>query len=62
MLSTRTRIELFAGALILAGVGLTLYKVFALGFPFLPGEYRDVWTIESKISFRPGEGPVEVEL
>jgi hypothetical protein len=60
--STRARIELLAGLLILAGVGLTLYKVFALGFPFLPGEYRDVWTIESKVSFRPGEGPVEVEL
>lgn len=62
MLSTRARIELFAGALILAGIGLTLYKVFTLGFPLVPGEYRDVWTIESKISFRPAEGPVEVEL
>ena len=62
MLSTRARIELFAGALILAGIGLTLYKVFTLGFPLLPGEYRDVWTIESKISFRPAEGPVEIEL
>lgn len=62
MLATRTKIELFAGTLILLGVGLTLYRVFALGFPLLPGEYRDVWTIESKVSFKPAEGPVEVEL
>ncbi len=64
MLSTRARIELIAGTLILAGVGLMLYKVFALGFPLLPGDYREVWTVESKISFRPlrEQGPVEVEL
>ena len=62
MLATRTKIDLLAGILILLGVGLTLYKVFALGFPLIPGEYRDVWTIESKISFKPGDGPVDVEL
>ncbi|TGD73351.1 hypothetical protein E4634_09965 [Mangrovimicrobium sediminis] len=64
MLSTRKRIELIAGALILAGVGLMLYKVFALGFPLLPGASRDVWTVESKVSFRPlrKPGPVEIEL
>ncbi|AQA18388.1 hypothetical protein BST95_09215 [Halioglobus japonicus] len=62
MLSTRVRIELVAATLILVGVGLMVYKVFFLGFPLLPGEYRDVWTIESKISFRPGDGPVEADL
>jgi uncharacterized protein with transglutaminase domain len=62
MLTTRTKVELLAATLILLGVGLTLYKVFALGFPLLPGEYREVWTIESKVSFKPGDGPVEVEL
>lgn len=62
MISSRKQIELIAGSLILLGVGLMLYKVLYLGFPLLPGEYREVWTIESKISFKPGEGPVEVEL
>ncbi|MFV8817019.1 inactive transglutaminase family protein [Haliea sp. E17] len=64
MLSTRLRIELIAGILILTGVGLMLYKVFTMGFPLLPGESRQVWTIESKISFRPmpDHGPVEIEL
>ncbi|TDG13414.1 hypothetical protein E2F43_07680 [Seongchinamella unica] len=62
MLSSRLKIELIAGALILFGVGLTVYKVFALGFPLLPGEYREVWTIETKISFQPESGAVDVKL
>ncbi len=64
MTSTRIRIDLIAGVLILAGVGLMLYKVFTMGFPLLPGEFREVWTVESKISFRPPRepGPVEIEL
>lgn len=62
MLASRTKIDLLAGCLILLGVGLTVYKVFFLGFPLLPGEFRDVWTIESKIHFKPSKGPVEVEL
>ncbi len=62
MVSSRTRIEIISGLLILIGVGLMLYKVFVLGFPLAPGEYRDVWTIEGKISFKPADGPVEVEL
>ncbi|WP_198171683.1 inactive transglutaminase family protein [Pseudohalioglobus lutimaris] len=62
MISSRTRIEILSGCLVLIGLGLMLYKVLALGFPLIPGEYRDVWTIEGKVSFTPGEGPVEVEL
>lgn len=62
MTSSRAKIEFIAGCLILLGVGLTLYKVFVLGFPLLPGEYREVWTIESKVSFKPGDGPAEVAL
>ncbi|QFU77900.1 hypothetical protein EY643_13610 [Halioglobus maricola] len=61
-MSTRVKIEFVAALLILLGVGLMVYKVFFLGFPLLPGEYRDVWTIESKISFRPGEGQVQADL
>lgn len=62
MLPSRLKIELIAGTLILFGVGLTVYKVFFLGFPLLPGEYREVWTIETKISFQPEPGAVDVEL
>jgi len=62
VISSRTRIEILSGCLLLVGVGLMLYKVFVLGFPLIPGAYRDVWTIEGKISFKPAQGPVEVEL
>ena len=30
--------------------------------PLLPGEYREVWTVESKTSFTPTDGPVNVGL
>jgi 7 transmembrane helices usually fused to an inactive transglutaminase/Inactive transglutaminase fused to 7 transmembrane helices len=62
MLSARKQIDLIAGLLILLGVGLTLYKVLLLGFPLVPGEYRQVWTIETKVSFKPADGPVEINL
>ncbi len=54
---------IIAGFLIFLGLGLTLYKALTLGFPLLPGEYRDVWTVETKANFRPSSGAaVEVEL
>jgi hypothetical protein len=62
MATPKVHIGVIAGALILLGIGLTLYKSIVLGFPLLPGTYREVWTIESKISITPTEGPVEVDL
>ena len=63
MMASRNQIAMIAGSLFLLGVGLTLYKAIALGFPLLPGEYREVWTIESKISFKPRKDqPVQVAL
>ncbi|MCV6604578.1 MAG: inactive transglutaminase family protein, partial [Porticoccaceae bacterium] len=62
MHSSRIQLIVVAGLLIVAGVGLTLYKAVELGFPLWPGENRKVWTLESKITFTPGEGPVEVSL
>lgn len=63
MLTSRSQIALIAGPLFLLGVGLTLYKAISMGFPLLPGEYREVWTIESKISLKPRRGePTQVDL
>jgi hypothetical protein len=63
MMASRNQIAMIAGSLFLLGVGLTLYKAISLGFPLLPGEYREVWTIESKISFKPRKDqPVQVAL
>lgn len=62
MIASRTQIGLIAGGLILFGLGLTLYKSISLGLPLVPSQYQDVWTIESKVSFSPTEGPVDVAL
>jgi len=62
VLASRTKILLWAGALIATGLLITAFKVIELGFPLLPGEYREVWTIQSKASFNPDEGPVEAQL
>jgi len=62
MLRSKTQVGLTAGGLFVLGLGLTLYKALSLGFPLLPGAYREVWTIESKVSFKPTHGPVQVDL
>lgn len=59
---SRLQIYLIAGFLIVAGFGLAFYKYFSLGFPLLPGQYQEVWTLESKVSFKPTGGPVDVSL
>lgn len=63
MIASRTQIGIVAGVLILFGLSLTAYKVIRLDLPLWPGESREVWTIESKVNFKPSDdGPVEVEL
>ncbi len=62
MIASRVQIAVVSGALLLFGLALTFYKTTQLGFPLLPGEYRDVWTIQSKIAFAPQEGPLRIEL
>ena len=62
MLTPRIQIGIIAGALIVFGLGLTLYKSISLGLPLLPSQYQDVWTVDSKISFNPTDGPVDVSL
>ncbi len=61
-MSSRTQVYLVALLLAAVGIGFTIYKVAVLGFPLFPGESRDVWTLESKITFDPTGGPVEVSL
>jgi hypothetical protein len=62
VINSRIQIGLISGILIALGVGLTLYKAVSLNLPLLPGEYREVWTVESKTSFTPSNGPVNVQL
>ncbi|WP_297325080.1 inactive transglutaminase family protein [Nitrosomonas sp.] len=44
------------------GIGLILYKHFALGFPLLPDDKKPVWTIEAKIDFVARGDPVIVSF
>ena len=53
MINSKVQIGLIAGALIALGIGLTLYKAISLDLPLVPGQYREVWTVESKTSFTP---------
>jgi hypothetical protein len=62
VVASKTQIGIIAGGLIAFGLGLTLYKSISLGLPLVPAQYQDVWTIESKVSFEPGNEPVEVAL
>ncbi len=48
--------------LFLVGAGLTLYKHFALDFPFTPGNTKTVWEIEGRIQFDAENAPAIVEM
>jgi len=61
-LSPRLQITLVAGLLILFGFALTLYKNIELGFPLSPGQQQAVWTVESKINFKPIGTPVDIRV
>ena len=47
----RLHLSLLVTCLFLFGIGLALYKVFILGFPFAPDQQRDVWIVEGHFSF-----------
>ncbi|WP_346839136.1 inactive transglutaminase family protein [Microbulbifer sp. SAOS-129_SWC] len=61
-MSPRAQVYILAALLAAMGIGLTIYKNRALGFPLLPGEYRTVWTIEAKVRFTADGGPVKAAL
>ena len=44
------------------GIGLILYKHFALGFPLSPDDKKPVWTIEARIDFVARGDPVIVSF
>ncbi len=48
----RFQLGLMIAILIIAGLGLTLYKHFALGFPLLGKDVSTVWSVEARVSFK----------
>ncbi|MEE3326929.1 MAG: inactive transglutaminase family protein [Myxococcota bacterium] len=61
-MSERLQLSVAVTVLIVLGMGLTLYKHFALGFPLLPGEVTEAWTAEARISFESDGRDVEISF
>ncbi len=61
-MSARLQVVIWATVLVVLGIGLSIYKSQSLGFPLFPGEYRTVWTVEARVSFKARGEPVRVSL
>ena len=48
--------------LLTVGVGLMIYRHMAFDVPWLPGEYRQLWSVEAKVEFDANEQPVVASL
>lgn len=53
---------ILAGVLVLIGLSLFAWKVNAFGFPVLPDEMSEVWTVQAQIPVTPGPGSLKVAL
>jgi len=58
----KLKVYVLAAALTLLGLGLALYKHFALGFPLLPDATAATWTLEATIEFDATGDPVLVSM
>lgn len=59
---SRYKVPLLALLLAAIGLGIFAYKVRFLGFPLQPDEVAQIWTVETRISFRAAPGPVKASL
>ena len=48
--------------LFILGISLMIYRHVAFDVPWLPGEYRQVWSVEAKVEFDAGEQPIIASL
>ena len=53
---------LIVALLMLAGVGLSLYRHVQQEVPWTPGEQRQVWAVEAQVRFNAQGGPVLVDM
>ena len=59
-MKARTQLYILVSILLFIGIGLTLYKYFALGFTLTPGETETVWQVQGRIQFEADGGPIKV--
>lgn len=62
MNQNRTPVVAIVALLLLAGTLMTWYRHQLYGVPWLPGEKRQVWSIEAKVEFQASGDPVRVSL
>lgn len=60
--SRRSHFGLLVVALLLAGSLLTWYRHAVFDVPWLPGEKRQIWSVEAKVDFVASGEPVKVSL
>lgn len=51
-----------AGLLVALGLGLFSYKLTQFGMPLKPQTQSPIWTVEARLGFRSGQGPVKARL
>ncbi len=61
-MQARSRLYILVLVIMCTGVGLILYKHLVLGFPLLPDDRKEVWTVEAKIDFSAQGDPVIVSF
>lgn len=60
-MKARSQLVIMVSLLLFIGIGLTLYKCYALGFTFTPGT-ETVWQLQARIQFEADGGPTKVSL
>lgn len=55
-------VKLLALALLVIGLGTAGYRYYVLGFPLLPAEGSDVWTVEARVGFTAKGRAVKAEM
>ncbi|GAA3702299.1 inactive transglutaminase family protein [Oceanisphaera sediminis] len=59
---SRKPFYLIVAALFLVGLALMLHRYFVYEVPWLPGEKRQIWSIEAKVEFEANGKPVKASL
>ncbi len=60
-MKARSQIFILVSLLLIIGIGLTIYKCYALGFMFTPGT-ETVWQVQARMQFDAEGGPAKVSL